>query len=382
MAMIIDGKKRIPFLRGMLTHYLMEHGFSYQDAYLIADQIRGNLRETNEVSADTIIDLVRSQVLELFGNRSIGDGIFWEPIERQVLVEDEQGRRPFSRGRLSHSLTIVGLDDMRAYRTAEIILASFSQEGKKIVFRDEIREAVLNYLDANVSKTIAARYHVWNEFRYSESSKPLIILVGGTSGVGKTSVSVALANLLKISRVAATDEIREVMRLMIGPNLIPTLHASSYAAWEKISTPPPENVDPVIYAFREQATRVCVGVKGTIERALEENVSLVLDGIHLIPELMNLDVYGKQAMVIQVNLYLTDMQFYVERFGYRGQKVPKRPQHKYLKYLDEILKIQQYILGVGKANKVLALENTDFDETVQTISLQIMDRLCEETEKL
>ena len=88
--------------------------------------------------------------------------------------------------------------------------------------------------------------------------------------MGKTSVGVALANQLKISRVASTDAIRQIMRLMIAPELMPALHASSFSAWQHTGAELAGEYPPVVQAFREQAVRVGVGVRAMIERAVEE----------------------------------------------------------------------------------------------------------------
>lgn len=53
---------------------------------------------------------------------------------------------------------------------------------------------------------------------------------GGASGVGKTSLAINLASVLDIPRVVATDDIRQIMRLMLAPDLMPSIHDSSYAA--------------------------------------------------------------------------------------------------------------------------------------------------------
>lgn len=382
MATIVDNGKRIPFLRGMLTHYLLEQGFSFPEAYEVADRIRNAIQEQKTVSSKKMVDLVHTHTRKLFGDRPIGDGIFWKPRSKQILVQDKRGTRPFSREHLAHSLTTSGVDEDQAYRIAEQISADFIQRNKTTVRRADIREAALGILKKGFGEVFAERYGVWNWFRNQEQAQPLIVLIGGASGVGKTSVAVALANLLRISRVASTDEIRQVMRLMIASDLMPALHASSYAAWEEVNIPPPENVDPVIHAFREQATRVCVGVRATIERAVEENVSLILDGVHLLPDLLELEGYAGQALFIAVNLYLDDAEPFAERFEVRGREASRRPQHKYLKYLEHILKVQRHILEVGEAYSVPAFENADLDETVQSISLQIMDTLRREMKKV
>ena len=244
-----------------------------------------------------------------------------------------------------------------------------------MVSRDDIRKATLNMLRSDSGDAFAERYGIWNRFRNGGRTIPLIVLIGGGTGVGKTTVGVALANLLRVSRVASTDEIRQVMRLMISSDLMPELQVSSYAAWEAIPVPADEAPDPVIYGFREQAARVSVGVRATIARAIDENVSLIVDGVHLMPDLLELEAFSGKALFIHLNLYLTDFQQFTDRFESRGKKAFGRARHRYVKSLDQIMKIQQHILDVGDGAGVPSFENADLDETVQSISLLIMDTL-------
>lgn len=375
MATIVDGQKRIPFLRGMLTHYLLEHGFSFQEAYQVADRIRRATQERKKISAERMLELIHTHVQELFGDRPIGNGIFWAPGARQILVEDEGGSRPFSREHLANSLTILGVDEDEAYRAAERIGAEFIQQGRSVVRPEDIQRTALKLLKGDYGDAFAERYLAWHDFRANEQPLPLVVLIGGASGVGKTTAAVALANLLNISRMTSTDEIRQVMRLMIARDLMPTVHVSSYEAWETVTVPLPSNADPVIYAFREQATRINVGVRAVVERTIAENVDLVVDGVHLLPDLCNLKGCEKRAIIVRANLYLSDPQAYVERFETRGKRASRRPQHRYIEHLDKIIQIQEHILEVGEAFGVPAYENTDLDESVQSLSLQIMDRL-------
>ena len=375
MAMIVDSGRRIPFLRGMLTHYLLEQGFSFREAYQVADRVRSSIQKQKKVPAGKMIDLVHTHARELFADRPVGDGVFWAPRSRQILVEDEQGARPFSKDHLSDSLAITGVDESQAYRIAERIEGDFIQNDRTVVNRDDILKATLNMLRIDSGDAFAERYGIWNRFRKGGRTKPLIVLIGGGTGVGKTTVGVALANLLRVSRVASTDEIRQVMRLMISSDLMPELQVSSYAAWEAIPVPAGEAPDPVIYGFREQAARVSVGVRATIARAIDENVSLIVDGVHLMPDLIELESFAGKALFIHLNLYLTDFQQFTDRFESRGKNASGRARHRYVKSLDQIMKIQQHILDVGDSAGVPSFENTDLDETVQSISLLIMDTL-------
>lgn len=375
MAIIVDSGRRIPFLRGMLTHYLLEQGFSFREAYQVADRVRNSIQKQKKVPAGRMIDLVHTHARELFADRPVGDGVFWVPRSRQILVEDALGTRPFSKDHLSDSLAITGVDESQAYRIAERIEGDFIQNNRTVVNRDDILKATLNMLRIDSGDVFAERYGIWNRFRKGGQATPLIVLIGGGTGVGKTTVGVALANLLRVSRVASTDEIRQVMRLMISSELMPELQVSSYAAWEAIPVPADEAPDPVIYGFREQAARVSVGVRATIARAIDENVSLIVDGVHLMPDLLELEAFSGKALFIHLNLYLTDLQQFTDRFESRGKNAAGRTRHRYVKSLAQIMRIQQHILDVGDIAGVPSFENADLDETVQSISLLIMDTL-------
>ena len=66
----------------------------------------------------------------------------------------------------------------------------------------------------------------------SELDVPLIILVGGGTGVGKSTIATQLAARLGIVRIISTDAIREVMKGVMSTEIIPTLHTSSFNADE------------------------------------------------------------------------------------------------------------------------------------------------------
>jgi 2-phosphoglycerate kinase len=244
-----------------------------------------------------------------------------------------------------------------------------------VVKRNEIFKYTQKVVKRECGADYAERYEAWYRFRNDTHHQPLIVLIGGASGVGKTSAGVALANHLKISRVVSTDAIRQIMRLMISPELMPALHASSYEAWKHIGAISPNQSSPVVQAFREQALRVCVGVRAMIERAIEENTSMIVDGVHVLPDLIDLKKFENKAIFVWINFYLEDEKQYAERFKIRGQAAQQRSSHRYIENLNGILEIQRHILNVGETHHVPIVENTNFEETVQSVSQQIMDVL-------
>ena len=59
---------------------------------------------------------------------------------------------------------------------------------------------------------------------------PIVVLVGGTTGTGKSTVAAEVAHRLGITRVTSTDFIRQTMRAFFSPEFMPTIHHSSFEA--------------------------------------------------------------------------------------------------------------------------------------------------------
>src|SRR4051794_4052654 len=57
--------------------------------------------------------------------------------------------------------------------------------------------------------------------------RPLVIMLAGTAGVGKSTLATLLAHELGVTRVIATDAIREVVRAFFSLEHMPTVHCSS-----------------------------------------------------------------------------------------------------------------------------------------------------------
>ena len=57
---------------------------------------------------------------------------------------------------------------------------------------------------------------------------PRLLIIVGTSGVGKSTMSAKLASELGFSKVASTDTVREVLRTQLTSSEKPQLHRSSF----------------------------------------------------------------------------------------------------------------------------------------------------------
>ena len=82
----------------------------------------------------------------------------------------------------------------------------------------------------------ATNFRRWEEVRGLDV--PIVLMIGGTTGVGKSTIATRLAVRLNIVRVVATDAVREVMRATLTQELMPTLYTSSFEADAALREPP------------------------------------------------------------------------------------------------------------------------------------------------
>src|SRR5437763_14042924 len=116
-----------------------------------------------------------------------------------------------------------------------------------------------------------------------ELDRPIIVLLGGPTGTGKSSVATDVAYRLGITRVTSTDFVRQTMRAFFSTEFMPAIHHSSFEAGRAMAGDEDEGKQTVLDGFMEQTREVLVGVRAAIDRALEEGWSMVLEGYHLVP---------------------------------------------------------------------------------------------------
>ena len=184
-----------------------------------------------------------------------------------------------------------------------------------------------------------------------ELELPLILLVGGATGTGKSTVTTEVAHRLGITRVASTDFVRQTMRAFFSEGFMPSIHYSSFEAAAAVAAPE-EARDPTVIGFTDQTRNVLVGVRAVIDRALTEGYSVALEGVHIVPGLVPSEKEG--AVVVQVLLTIDDEDEHARHFWVRDAiSEGVRPVEKYLDALGDIRRIQSHLVEraeqVGRA---------------------------------
>ncbi len=372
MATIIDGKRRIPFMRGMLVHHLIQLGFDYDQAYELADDVRAALREKTDVDKKEITRVIRQLLVTHHKDQPVGDLVFWEPRPMSVTV----GSRPFSGEMLSNSIQASGLPADQSFEIARDIETPLIDSRRGNIPDGELQLLVAGLLAERHGVDYSERYQVWRA--WGDLDKPLVILIGGASGVGKTSLATDLAHLLNIPRVVATDDIRQIMRLTLAPEFVPAIHTSSYSAWSSLRDS--GTSDAVIEGYNEQARVVAVGVQAILARCIEENSSVIIDGVHVLSPYIDLSSTRDAAFVAPLCLAVSDRASYAARFAKRAREAPRRQRNRYLDNLDHIMHIQEYLVGRCVQEDIPVIDADAVEDETSAAVMVVVERLQEQEE--
>jgi len=362
-----DAKPR-PFMRGIMVHSLMARGVPFEDAYRTANEVRGRIGTRTRVSKAEIAAWMR----EILGSEPFQEERRVPvPVDITILGPSGKGL-PFSKGVLSQSLLAAAIDPNDAFDVAREIERELIARDVREVDRRELRRLAYQTLARHMGEATGERYLVWR--KYQNPERPVIILLGGAAGVGKTSLALEVAHRLGIGRVYSTDSVRQIMRIMLSRELVPAIHGSSYDAWRLF---PADSLgdDPVVEGFRAQASTVSVGIRGSVDRAIAENTSLVMDGVSIVPGMLDVAAYADRADVIFLVVATLDEEAFKNRFSARATDQKQRAPHRYLENLDAILRIQEHFLELADRYDVPIVDNVSFDRSVLLIIRHVAEAL-------
>lgn len=284
-------------------------------------------------------------------------------------VEGKLYKEPFSKGILSRSLNVADIGFERAYEMASEIEADLIKDDINEISSADLAQVVFNYLK-NVDPSIAKKYKNWRSLR--SSKKPLIILIGGASGVGTSSMAFELANRLRLKNLISTDMIREVMRKIVSKELSPVIHKSSFDAYESIRTPS-IRIDSVIEGFISHVDVVNVGIEAIIERSAKEGISTIIEGVHIVPGFIRKDLMENNNIII-FTLTVDDEESHKQRFYSRcRQPWVKRSLERYMENFGTIRKTQKFLVEQAKIHDSRIINNVDINETIDIMVNDILE---------
>ncbi len=164
---------------------------------------------------------------------------------------------------------------------------------------------------------------------------------------------------------------REVIRSYLAHQVTPTLQYSSFEAWRGL---PPFSYtaqgfdnNKVINGFLAQLSAMKPAIETTIERALQENAHLVLEGVHVVPAEFDLCHAEKQAVCMQFMLATLDKQSLKKQLKKRTRKQSQYRTADHEEFIDEIWELQTWLLELADRENVNIVPNINVEDSIREI---------------
>jgi 2-phosphoglycerate kinase len=294
-----------------------------------------------------------------------------ERRHREPLPLGGEDGLPFSKGLLARTLIATGVPAERAYELAITAEADLAAVGGRASSIDRLQELAVEMWGEEEGAQVIRRLRLFS--RLDDLDLPIILLVGGATGTGKSTVATEIAYRLGITRVTSTDFVRQTMRAFFSKDFMPSIHYSSFEAGEARDE---DDSERVVHGFLDQTRNVLVGVRAAIERVLQEGWSMVLEGVHLVPGMVRADIEG--ALVVQFVLAIDDVEAHASHFWMRDAgSGHSRPFERYLDSLGDIREIQDYIVARAEKAGVPVIENGNIELAIA----QAMELVLESAER-
>jgi len=240
---------------------------------------------------------------------------------------------------------------------AEVVEQRLHSADRDSVTSRELRDIAAAVLADQVGERYADNYRRWQ--RAKDRTVPLVVLIGGTTGVGKSTLATMLAHRLGITRVIATDVIRQVLRAFFSHEFMPSVHPS---AFEVVG-------EDGLAGYEDQAAQVSTGIAAIVERAVGEGTPLVIEGVHILPGVLEEELRGR-CVLVEALLAVEDEDSHRGHFALRGAR---RPAERYLAGFAEIRRLQEHLSARAQAEGVPVLNNESADATLPVLMELVLD---------
>jgi 2-phosphoglycerate kinase len=277
----------------------------------------------------------------------------------ETIVVNKGHGLPYSKGLMAQALSATALSQERSFELARLIETRLAQRGDTRIDVEELHALAEEVLLAEEGEVTAGRYRRWR--RLDRLDRPLVVLIGGTTGVGKSTLAAMLAARLGVNRVIATDVIRQVLRAFFTHEAMPAVHGSAFEVGG-------------IPGYRDQAERVGTGIAAIVERAAAEGKPVVVEGVHVVPGGVHPRV-RERCVLVEALVVVDDPDLHRGHFSLRPGT---RPAERYLSHFEEIRLLQDHLWNRARSESVAIIDNTSVDDALARLMELVLDAASED----
>ncbi len=194
------------------------------------------------------------------------------------------------------------------------------------------------------------------------AKKPVILLIGGIPGVGKSSISGYLARNLGIDIVLSGDYLREFARPLLSEKDKKIIGVSVYEAWNLFGD---ENRENIANGFLAQGELLNRGLNSVLSRAIRNGEPLIVESLYFIPSQIESEILEKiTALYIYISQKEINSQRLLEREKFTHFSSPGK---RLSDQLDRYRVMMDYSLDECRKFGIKTFDNLDYIHTREQI---------------
>jgi 2,3-bisphosphoglycerate-independent phosphoglycerate mutase len=362
--MVVSRHGRYRFQTGMITASLLQRGLPMADAFAISNLLKADIADLSEITPDQLEERLQGLLRQTERHEDLEQGPLTGDIHLSgaPTIIGVHGEAPFSRSLLMRYLITSGLEIEAAMELGRDIDQWVSDLGEDELTEDLVEAEVIRRLTARYGKSHARRYRLTCWIRAAD--KPVIVLIGGSTGTGKSTLATELAFRLGIRLVTSTDMIRETLRTVLSPAVVPGLHDHSFRGFVQDGVALSDPRERVLAGFHQQCNQVAVGVRGVVRRAVRENAHMIVEGTHIRPPFSQyippeVDVYSAGFV-----LAVPEEPRHKARFPQRAREQIARDPATYLEAFQSVRWIHDDLLLAAEDAQGVIVANDELNQTI------------------
>ncbi|MCD6184147.1 MAG: AAA family ATPase, partial [Thermovirga sp.] len=214
--------------------------------------------------------------------------------------------------------------------------------------------------------------------------KPLIVLITGSSGVGKSTIAKAIKRMFNIPTAFSTDLLREDIRNLVPRDVWPQVHTSSFKIektlrqsllqkYEKAKNTKTEKTfmekwkKKILEHYYSHSLVILEGLQAALNRQIERNHSAVIEGIPLVPGALPAHYYSN-SNIVQIVVTVDDENQHLSRWDKRALEQPNRYKESSERYKEDFIPIRfitSHLKRLARSTNVRIINNVDLGQAIE-----------------
>ena len=270
----------------------------------------------------------------------------------KTLGYSDKKAESFSASVFRHYQSQAGANEWNLTTTVEELKKKLEEMRKK--YKNDKIDQISNYFF-----TVA---------RLRLDSQGLIILLGGGSGTGKSSLASLMAAKLSL-QVFSTDNIRHTLRNFKKESENPYIFKSTYTADTLISDESLTQEQKILEGYYCQCAEVHEQLVHVLDEYYASGKWVIVEGVHLTSDFM-IRCMAKYKNCLGFLISVGSEGNHTQRFISRSKRHSIDPQHnKYVKNIDKIRLIHDSLVANCTTKKIPVIDNDNLDKSVALVHL-------------